>query len=448
MAVYWAYLCFVPIAALCFLRLPARIAILVTLIGGWWLLPVARYPPVPAGITFPWWVTGIALPSDMLITKAWVPPLVALGGAAIRDWRTLRSWRPAFIDLPMAGWCLWPLIEGVVTGGSPPGWLATLYVTSAWGIPWLIGRVWLSGAGGERDLLRAIALSGAANLPVAIVEGVRPAWLYTMIYGPQPFQTDGVQRYIGYRPLGFMEDGNLYGLWTALAAFSAVALLRDPENRGRGWLALAAVNILVALAAQSAGAIILFGIGLVLLTLWRRPAFLPALAGAAALLVVAAAAHLSGIVPVQALARTPAGQHLIGEMRSIGRESLLWRVSQDAKTLGAIAAHPIAGTGRWDWWRSYGTRPWGQATLLLGQYGLIGLVLAWGALVSACIAAFARLRRQTERATDTAALPLAILVLLALVDAALNAFFFFPAILAAGAIAAAPLGSSRRHWAR
>lgn len=447
MAVYLAYLCFLPVAALCFAGLPLRTAILVTLIGGWWLLPVANYPPVPPGTTFPWWITGIALPSDMLVTKAWIPPVTALAGASLRDWRTLRGWQPSLIDVPMAGWCLWPLVQGLAAAASPPGWVATFYVTGAWGVPWLIGRVWLSGRDGELAVLRGIALSGLANVPVAIVEGVRPPMLYGLLYGPHPFRSDGIERYFGYRPLGFLEDGNLYGLWAALAAFAAIALLSEPKRRSRGWVALAVVNVVVALASQSAGAIILLAIGVALIAAWRLPHIVPLLSGVAALVVLAAIVHFSGVLPLRSLASTAAGQHVIGAMRSIGRGSLLWRVSQDTKTLATIAAHPIAGTGQWDWWRPYGIRPWGQALLLLGQYGVIGLLLAWGALLGACGSAFARLRRVTRAAVDPA-LPLAIIVLLALTDAALNAFFFSPAILVAGAVAASSLRSSRGRWAR
>src|SRR4051794_17998458 len=133
MAVVLAYLCFVPVAALCFARLPLRTAILLVLIGGWWLLPVARYGPGAPGTETPWWITGIALPSDMLLTKAWIPPLVAFAGAALCGPETLRKWRPAPIDLPMALWCLWPLASGLARSADPPGWLASLYVAGAWG---------------------------------------------------------------------------------------------------------------------------------------------------------------------------------------------------------------------------------------------------------------------------------------------------------------------------
>ena len=429
MAVYWAYLGFLPIAALCFARLPLRTAILVVLIGGWWLLPVARYGPGAPGTNSPWWITGIALPSDMMVTKAWVPALAAFAGAALCDHQALRDWRPRWIDAPMAGWCLWPLVDRIGSA-NPPALLSSLYVTGAWGLPWLIGRAWFSTPDGARALTRGVALSGLANVPVAIIEGVRPPMLYGLVYGPHPYRFDGIDRYVGYRPIGFLENGNLYGLWAALAAFAATSLLRDRETSGGRWVALAIVNVIVALASQSVGAIILLAIGAALLALWRSRIVMPALISAAALLAMAAAVHLSGMLPIRSLAQTPPGEHLIGVMRSIGRGSFLWRVSQDTKTLATITAHPLLGTAQWDWWRQYHTRPWGQPVLLIGQFGLIGLVLAWGSLIAACSVGLKRAREQFDTA-----LPLAIIVLLALADAGLNAFFFSPAIVAAGAIA-------------
>jgi hypothetical protein len=413
-----------------------RRAILLVLIGGWWLLPVARYPSIAPGTGFPWWVTGIALPSDMLLTKAWLPPLVAFAGAVIRDWRTFVRWRPGVIDLPMLGWCLWPLVNGLGAAANPPGWVSSLYLIGAWVLPWVIGRIWLAGDDGRLALLKALALSGLASIPVAIIEGVRGPVLYRLLYGPHPFQFDGIERYAGYRPLGFFENGNLYGLWAALAGFAALWLARVRFRGSSSWLGVAILNLLVLLASQSVGAIVLVGVGIALLLLWRSPIFLPLVAASGALMIAVMAVHLSGIVPLQSIAHSPAGEKAIGAMRSIGRGSFLWRVSQDSKTLATVAAHPIAGTAQWDWWRAYGTRPWGQLLLLVGQFGLVGLALAWGSLLSACAATFARLRGAATDPMRHPSAPLAILVLLTLFDALLNAFFFAPALLAAGAIAA------------
>ena len=73
--------------------------------------------------------------------------------------------------------------------------------------------------------------------------------------------------------------------------------------------------------------------------------------------------------------------------------------------------------------------------LLIGQYGLIALLLAWGTLLGASAAVLIRLRNCREHLLGDAALPLALIVILALLDATQNAFFFSPAIVAAGAIA-------------
>lgn len=438
-AVVAAYLIFVPVVFLCFWRLPLRVAILVTLLGGWLLLPVGHYAPGAQGAGLPWWIVGIALPSDMLLTKAWIAPLAALVGAAVCGFDAIKSWRPSAIDLPMSLWCLWPLVDGLLSPHPDPSpWLAAAYVAGTWGLPWSIGRIWFADRCGRLVLTQGLAVSGVACLPVALLEGGQPAMLYGLLYGDHPFRLDGVGRYIGFRPLGFLEHGNLYGLWTALCALAAVWLARERKRRTRGWfwIMAAVANVSIALASQSIGAIALLFMGAVIMLGWRVYFVLPAIAIGAAGLLVLGGVHLSGLVPLQSLAREPAGQQAIDALRAVGRGSLAWRVSQDTKTLGTIAAAPFGGTARWDWWRSYGTRPWGQAMLLIGQFGLIGLALAWGSLAAAAGAGLVRLHRWGDRLDDDTALPLAIIVLLALADATLNAFFFSPAILAAGAIAA------------
>ena len=444
MNVIAAYVIFVPASALCFALLRFRTALLLVLIGGWWLLPVGRYEPVDPGTILPWWITGTALPSDMLLTKAWIAPLVAFAGAAWRGPQPLRSWRPTALDGLMIGWCLWPFADGFGRQSNPGAAIASLYVAGVWGLPWLIGRVWLSGMAGELALTRGLAVSALANLPVAVIEGARPAMLYGLLYGSHPYHLDGVARYVGYRPIGFLEHGNLYGLWAALAAFAAVWLLRERRGPyGWCWTCLAVINVLVALASQSVGALILLALGLSLLALWRTRLFTPLVTLSAALLLVIGIAHMTGMLPIRRLAESPAGVRILGQMRAIGRGSFLWRVSQDLKSLDTVAAYPMTGTVTWDWWRPNGTRPWGQPLLLIGQYGLVGFLLAWGALVGASAAAFMRLRKWGDRLGGEATLPLAIIVVLALLDATQNAFFFSPAIVAAGAIAVRPALRSR-----
>jgi hypothetical protein len=97
-----------------------------------------------------------------------------------------------------------------------------------------------------------------------------------------------------------------------------------------------------------------------------------------------------------------------------------------------IRLHPVTGTARWDWWQERGQRPWGLWLLILGQFGLIGLLLSCSALLAPILCKFANNRSLHWHRVSV---PLTIIVLTAIIDALLNSFFFYPAILAAGALA-------------
>ncbi|MBJ6122757.1 hypothetical protein [Sphingomonas mollis] len=443
---YAIYVLFAVIAMLPFLRLPVRTAVLIVFFGGWILLPVGHYPPV-ATDGLPWWIVGTALPSDMLVTKAWVVAAAALLWGVVFDRRRVSRWRPHWIDLPMAAWCLWPLVDGLIAATpSPSPLVACLYVTGCWGLPWLLGRIWIATADDRLALLRAQVWAGLAMLPVAIMEASVGPFLYDAIYAPHPFRTDGMERYVGYRPLGLLEHGNQYGIWICLNALAALWLAfgQAEDDRGRRGLVPAAILTVMAVAAQSIGALLLLVAGLVFLILRSRAFLKPLLGGVIGIVALVAAAHLSGIVPVQRIARDTAfGQEVLGAVRGIGRGSFTWRISQDTKVLPAIHAAPVQGTAQWDWFRRFGTRPWGLAMLIVGQFGLIGLLLAFGSVIAPALAILWRRVAYAAWAADDETLPLAMIVLLAMADATLNSFIYMPAILIAGAIAVRPVTSTR-----
>ena len=245
-------------------------------------------------------------------------------------------------------------------------------------------------------------------------------------------------RYFGYRPLAFFEDGNQYGLWIASATLLASWRAKhttQPEVRAPR-LAIALVLLGTAVASQSAGALILLLAGLVPLFFepalpFLRKALLPALL----LFAVALGTHLSGIVPLRAIAKeTAMGQMVLETLKSSGRGSLSWRIGQDEQTLPTIQNHLIAGSGQWDWWSELGKRPWGLALLMMGQFGLVGFMLVAAAALRSIWVQF--LHAQPDRKVgrhDHPQLVFAILVLMTLMDALLNAFLILPVIMAAAA---------------
>lgn len=426
------------IAGLLLFRVVAPVrAVAITCFAGWLLLPVGNFPPGSADAIFPFWITGAAVPSYMLLTKMWVPPVVAFLGALWTDRQTVLGGRPGWIDLPIALWCLWPVGQWpFVASPDPSPLIASLYLIGSWGTPWLLGRLYFCGPDGGRRLLTAITAGLTVIAPIALVESIIGPRVYGWLYDLHPFRFDGQERYIGFRPLAFFENGNQYGIWVAATALAAVWLWRAERHWRARHAAIAVLSLLIALMSQSAGAVLILFAGLALLytagwklTRWLLPLVLlfAALAGAL---------YWSGKIPVRAIAEnTAVGREIVHFARATGRGSLTWRIARDQNALPVIRAHPIVGNGRWDWWKPIGERPWDLPLMLIGQFGLVGLLLAYGSLIVPIIYALAqRPRIIADRLQPAPALT--IIVLMAIADSLSNSFVFYPALLAAGALAA------------
>jgi hypothetical protein len=271
-------------------------------------------------------------------------------------------------------------------------------------------------------------------VPFSWIEGALGPSVYEAVYAPHPFKLDGDERYLGFRPMGFFEHGNQFGLWISLCALVAVWCARNGSGRYKTPLAI--LLVVMALAAQSVGGILILGLGAAFLSICGhlRPRLMVAL-GLSALLV-GGAVYVSGVVPIQQLGRdTAVGRQMIQALRSVGRGSLAWRISQDQKLLPAATAHPVTGTAAWDWWRSKNMRPWGLWLLMLGQFGLVGLGLCLSTLLWPALREGWRAHRASGWQAASQPLLLASLIGLAVLDAFMNSFIFFPAVVLAGGLA-------------
>ena len=440
MMVAGTYLLAAVAALAAFRLLTVRQAVLAVFLGGWLILPVGSYPPGSANAVFPYWIVGLALPSDMLLNKAWVVPATVILGVLVFDRPTLRAWRPGWVDLPVVLWFLWPLCQGVfIDSPSPPPWLATVYLAGTWGLPWLLGRLYFSTVDEQRQLIRCLAWAGLACLPIAIVEGMFGPQFYGWLYEAHPFRDDGAVRGIGFRPLGFFENGNQYGIWICVAALAAlwVASADRATRRCQTSILVAATVIAMALASQSAGAIVLLGAASAMMASARWALSRAVIVAMVVLPGLVGAVYLSGAVPVARIANdTVAGRAVVAALKEVGGRSFTWRISQDQKLLTDATRQPLLGQGRWDWWREKQTRPWGLAMLTLGQFGGTGMGLAFAVLLAPAFGALWRRPTASPWAGPSVAVPLALVVLMSAIDALLNSFLYFPALLAAGAIAA------------
>ena len=436
--ILFAFFFLLAIATFKLMKPPA--AALTALLGGWIFLPVGHYPAGSAEAVFPYWITGLLTPSDMLITKAWVAPLATLLGATIFDTKTVLAFKPRWGDAPMLAWCAWPLAQSifVVSAAQPVSFVSSAYLFGSWGLPWFLARLYFSHAEGQWLMLRALAYSTLACLPFSLYEGVIGPDAYELFYEAHPFRADGAARYFGFRPVGFFENGNQFGIWVSLCALVAVwRCAALPRGRSRRIaLVVAFVCTAMSLAAQSLGALLLMAVGAVLLSTSHIARTRIVVFASLSTLTLSAVIYASGVIPISEIGKSTAwGQSVVSVFKAAGRGSFTWRISQDQKLLPEIKAHPWVGSGQWDWWRAKNTRPWGLAMLLLGQFGAVGLTLCFGSVLWPALRAFWQAPRASAWRLEGMPLLLATVIALAMLDALMNSFIFFPAVLIAGSLA-------------
>lgn len=445
--VHWAYLFFAALGMAAFWRLRPGTAVLLCVFGGWAALPVGQYPPFwpgQEGSEFPYWIIGLGLPSDMLLTKAWVCPVVAAIGVLLFDFNSIKRFRPAWPDVIPVVWCLSPFSAALAGRTSDPApWIGALYLSASWGLPWLLGRLYFSTPDGLKQLARAVVLSAVIYLPICLIEGIWQPGVYGWIYEVHPFRTDGMQRYIGYRPIGFLEHGNQLGMWLAGAAVVAIwsaMVLPRPSASNRQQYVLAAVLGLLCLASQSAGAIILAvaSLGLLQLFRWVRPR--NTLLAVAIVGALGFGTYASGVIPIRKLAESnPVAQRLKAGLSSAGRGSLGWRMAQDERHLKTAYRHVFLGHGEWDWWREGQGRPWGMWLMIVGQFGILGLLSStaiWIYPAGRALWSMSRIAVVSPQGVIPAAL--AIVLLITFADSLLNSFVILPLLLIAGGMAVPP----------
>ena len=439
-------LAWIPLGAYLFRRLPPRAAILANFLGGWAILPGANY--TPSNVEFPYWILDVCLPTGYLVTKATVTGIAALAGTLLFHRPALRSFRPDWRDLPMALWCCVPLLSAAAHWSTlRDGLLGAIYQTLAWGTPWLLGRIFFSDRDGLLVAAKGVVISGLCYVPICLMEICTGPQLYAFFYGYQPYRSVGAARYLGYRPIGFLEDGNQLGIWMAAATLLAVsfAVYRiAPRILGLPMQWVAATLALTTLLCQSAGSILLLAI-LLPLTLLRRRALMRGLILLLVLAIVGFALfRMAGKVSLRDLARSNGLVHSLAEdLQAVGRHSFAWRLARDESNISLALQNPILGSGRWDWWQSGDFRPWSLWMLIFGMYGAVGLCAFAGILLLPVLQTVWHPSSQEPPSHINLRWALVGLILLVAFDNLLNGAMILPYLVAIGA-----LSSGSRDWDR
>jgi hypothetical protein len=250
----------IPVAFLLFLLLPQRRAILATYLLGWLFLPQAAL--VMPGV----------LPDFDRYTACAAGSLAAV---LVFDFARLASFKPTRWDLPILVWCLCPVVSSLVNGlGVYSGLGAAMVQTIRWGIPFLLGRLYLSDRPGLVDLAGAIVIGGLLYVPLCLYEIRMSPQLHTMFYGYHQHSFAQSKRFGGWRPTVFLEHGLAVGMWVSYACLMwswtwATGTIRRWE--GATVFGGAALG-LTALLCKSLGAIFLLagGLGAVFSSRWAR----------------------------------------------------------------------------------------------------------------------------------------------------------------------------------
>jgi hypothetical protein len=434
-------LAWIPFGLYLFHRFPVRVAALLNFIGGWAILPTANFVPSP--VAFPYWILGVDLPAGYFLTKATVTSLTALIGLLLFHRRAIRGFRLSLCDTPMILWCIVPLLSAIAnrsvyTGALREGLRGVLYICLAWGVPYLIGRLCFRDYESLLVAARAFVTAGLLYIPICLIELFTGPQFYAHLYGYQPYRWLGAERYIGFRPIGFLEDGNQLGIWMATATLLAFALWRRRlARRVLGLpMSVAAVALLVmTLLCQSVGSIILL-LCLLPLALVGRAGFRRLFVAALALGILCfAGLSLASLVPLRSLVNRYETAHAIaGFMSRIGRGSFGWRLVQDERHVRTALTRPVLGWGRWNWWQGGQYRPWGLWLLVYGMYGAVGL-LALETMQFLPVFGMVWFPLARDNLAETALRPaLAAVILLAAMDNLLNGSMILPLMLVIGGI--------------
>jgi hypothetical protein len=425
----------IPISLLAFRRFPVRIAVLVNFVGGWAVLPAANY--VSSGNAFPYWILGTSLESDYFITKATVLGFTGLLGVFVFDRASFKRFELTVWDLAMGMWLIAPLLSAIANPDNfAEGWVGEIYQLLAWGSPYLIGRLYFTDTQSLRLAAKAFVIGGLAYIPFCIFELFKGPCIYHWLYGYQPFQTNGAQRFIGYRPIGLLENGNQLGIWMATATLIAMWLWR--RNTAQSILGIPISVAAIALFAitilcQSTGAIILL-LALVPFV-FVDPRYLSRTVSIVLALGILAfaAVRISNVVSFHELVRTnPVAHAADGYLRSIGKGSLGWRLNQDERHIDTALDEPILGYGQWNWWRGGFERPWSLWLLVFGMYGSVGLVsLEALLLIPALRVVWFPLARSDIGYTNMRH-TLSAAVLISAIDSLLNSSMILPLLLVIG----------------
>ncbi len=248
-----------PVVFYLFEKYPLQKAIVFSFVAAWLFLPPTQIS-LPA---FPDWSKTTATSVSVSLCCYLKYP------------GRLMAFRPKWYDLPVIVFCCCPFISSVMNGlGAYDGFSAVLDELVRWGMPYVISRVYLGDANGNRQLSLGLAVGGLIYVPLCLYEIRMSPVLKTQVFGfGSGRDVDFGLRYGGYRPMVFLSTGLELGWWMCCASLAAYMLWKSGSVRrilGYPMAAMTAGLVVVTVACKSTGALLQLFVGVVLIHVSRR----------------------------------------------------------------------------------------------------------------------------------------------------------------------------------
>lgn len=402
--------------------LPAAVAMVAAFMTGWMFLPV-----IDLG------ASGVLNELNKIMFTCGVVALFVL----VFDTKRIWTLRPSWYDLPILIWCLVPFAVSLVNGlGAYDGVLASFARCATWGVPYVLGRMYLSELPGQRTLVLGLVIAGLLYIPLCVVEIFAGPVLHKLVYGYLQVGWEHAERFGGWRPVVFMESGLMTALFMTSATLCGFWILKTEVHRPRqrNWLILGVVALLVTtLWLKSVNAWVLLALGIVLLSFagHRLGSLLMLSAGVAVLLFVVFRA--GGVWSGSGLPETT--KALVGPDRA---GSVEYRLEQENLMAEKVRQQPMLGWGGWNRYRVEDPIRGGLTVVdslwikAFGESGYIGLLSVFLVMLLPVF----RYLRQFPSTTHTQgpAFVLAVLLVIYAVDSCLNAMVNPIFMLAAGGL--------------
>ncbi len=358
-----------------------------------------------------------------------------LAGVILFDWKRLVNFRFLPYDIPALIWCICPFFTSLSNDlGAYDGISAILENAVIWGIPYFLGRLYLTDLEAMRDLAVGVILGALIYMPFCWYEMKMSPQLHRMFYGFSQANIFQAKRYGGWRPVVFMNHGLMVGLWMTCGTIAAVWMWYARGLR-RLWIVpmwmIVGICLATTILVKSTFALTLLLLGLGVLWLMRHlrkpwPIFLLALLPPL-YMFFRGGGYWDGMILYDWSVA------IFGEKRSF---SLLTRLFNETQIAEKAMLRPWLGWGRWGrYFVNEGTIPDGLWITALGKFGIVGLA-AWTSmfLLPVLLALKAYPVRYWKRAEIAPVAIVAVTCCVFVVDSLFNAMHTTAYLVAAGGL--------------